>query len=228
MPLADGVALWERYNRSGLAGLVGVDTFVTRYEPLVADPVGTLGTIAAWLGDLPQFAADAAHWDLPGAAASISPELRRQHPSGERELLLDEHRHLLDHLDSLDGPHRPLKTSPPGVESAWTTAVLDDRRQKAVLARQCDALRRTLSEHEAAAEALAIEVAEQMEVARGESDALRQQAEGLRAQLEVARSELAGMYALYEHMEASTSWRVTRPLRQVASLRSRKGAAPGN
>ena len=36
--LADGVALWERYNRSGLAGLTGVNTFVTRYESIVEDP----------------------------------------------------------------------------------------------------------------------------------------------------------------------------------------------
>jgi hypothetical protein len=33
--LADGVALWDRYNRCGLAGLVGVDTYVTRYESIV-------------------------------------------------------------------------------------------------------------------------------------------------------------------------------------------------
>ena len=55
--LADGVALWERYNRSGLAGLVGVDTFVTRYESIVEDPVGRLGDLAGWLAGLPQFAA---------------------------------------------------------------------------------------------------------------------------------------------------------------------------
>ena len=48
--LADGVALWERYNRSGLAGLIGVDTFVTRYESIVEDPLGRLGALASWLG----------------------------------------------------------------------------------------------------------------------------------------------------------------------------------
>ena len=55
--LADGVALWERYNRSGLAGLIGVDTFVTRYESIVEDPLGRLGALASWLGSLPQFSA---------------------------------------------------------------------------------------------------------------------------------------------------------------------------
>ena len=55
--LADGVALWERYNRSGLAGLVGVDTFVTRYESIVEDPWAGWATSPTGSGDLPQFAA---------------------------------------------------------------------------------------------------------------------------------------------------------------------------
>jgi hypothetical protein len=202
MALADGVALWERYNRSGLAGLVGVDTFVTTYESMVEDPLGRLGALATWLGDLPQFAPHAPHWDLARAAASVSPRLRRQQATGDEELLLDEHRQLVEHLDSLDGPHRPLTVLPPGAESAWTTALLDDRRQATVL-------RDTLAEHVVAAEALAVDVAQRLKTAR--------------LQLEGARTELAGMHQLYEDIRASTSWRVTRPLRQVVAVKSRKG-----
>ena len=203
MALADAVALWERYNRSGLAGLVGVDTFVTTYESMVEDPLGQLGALATWLGDLPQFAPHAPHWDLASAAASISPRLRRQQATGDEELLLDEHRQLVEHLDSLDGPHRPLTVLPPGAESAWTTALLDDRRQATVL-------RDTLAEHVVAAEALAVDVAQRLKTAR--------------LQLEGARTELANMHQLYEDMRASTSWRVTRPLRQAVALKSRKGS----
>ena len=54
------------------------------------------------------------------------------------ELLLDEHRRLIEDLESLDGPHRPLTSAPPGAESPWTTALLDDRHQLAVLSRQRD------------------------------------------------------------------------------------------
>ncbi len=204
MHLADGVALWERYNRSGLAGLVGVDTFVTTYESIVEDPLGQLGDLASWLGDLPQFAPHAPHWDLAHAAASISPRLRRQQATGDEELLLDEHHQLVEHLDSLDGPHRPLTVLPPGAESPWTTALLDDRHQATVL-------RDTLAEHVVAAEALAVEVAQRLKIAR--------------LQLEGARTELADMHQLYEDMRASTSWRVTRPLRQVVALRGRKGTS---
>jgi hypothetical protein len=202
MALADAVALWERYNRSGLAGLVGVDTFVTTYESMVEDPLGQLGALATWLGDLPQFAPHAPHWDLAHAAASISPRLRRQQATGDEELLLEAHRRLIEHLDSLDGPHRPLTVLPPGAESAWTTALLHDRRQATVL-------RDTLAEHVVAAEALAVDVAQRLKTAR--------------LQLEGARTELAEMHQLYEDMRASTSWRVTRPIRQMVALKSRKG-----
>ncbi len=203
MALADGVALWERYNRSGLDGLVGVDTFVTSYESVVEEPLGQLSALATWLGELPQFAPHAPHWDLAKAVTSISPRLRRQQATGDEELLLEEHRRLVEHLDSLAGPHRPLTVLPPGAESAWTTALLDDRRQATVL-------RDTLAEHIVAAEALAVEVAQRLKTAR--------------LQLEGARTELANMHQLYEDMRASTSWRVTRPLRQVVALKGRKGS----
>jgi hypothetical protein len=201
MALADGVALWERYNRSGLAGLVGVDTFVIRYESIVEDPVGQMETLATWLGDLEQFARLAPHWDPSRAADSISPQLRHQQASDEPDLLLDEHRELVEHLDSIDGSHRPLRSLPTGAESAWTTALLNDRRQIGLL-------RTTVTEYEALI------------------DAGRREAERLGAELDGARTELANMHRLYERMQASTSWRLTRPLRQVASLKNREGNGP--
>ena len=109
--LADGVALWERYNRSGLSSLVGVDTFVIAYESIVEDSLAKLGELARWLGDLPQFAAYAPHWDLAKASASISPQLRRQQTSGESELLLGEHRQLVEHLE-LSGRSPPPSDFP--------------------------------------------------------------------------------------------------------------------
>lgn len=220
MHLADGVALWERYNRAGLAGLVGVDTFVMRYESIVEDPLDKLGALASWLGERPDFAPYAPHWDLASAATSILPELRRQQATGDSELLFDEQRRLVEHLESLHGPHGPLASLPPGEESPWTTAVLSDRKQRAAVERQRDALERqrdalqlTLAERETAAEALAEEVARKLDLAR--------------AQLEGTKDELAAMYALYERTVASTSWRVTRPIRQVAGLKDRKGGTPG-
>ena len=48
-----------------------------------------------------------------------------------------------------------------------------------------------------------------------------------RLKLEGAKVELANMYTLYEGMKASTSWRVTRPIRQVVALRNRNSTASG-
>lgn len=203
--LADGVALWERYNRSGLGGLVGVDTFITRYESIVEDPIGKLSALAHWLGDLPQFAAHASQWDLEGAAASISPQLLRQSPSDDPDLLLDEQRELVEQLETLEGPHNPLTSLTLGVESQWTTALLRDRQQLAALALQRDAVQSALAEQKLRAQVFAAEAA-------GEID-------GLKCELEGARDEVAALHELRERMEASTSWRITRPLRQVVELR---------
>jgi hypothetical protein len=226
MNLADGVALWERYNRSGLAGLVGVDTFVIKYESIVEDPAGTLSAIATWLGDLPQFAAHAPQWDVEGAAASISPPLHRQHASGYSELLLREQCQLQCHLEAQGGPHRPMTSAPPGAESPWTTALLRHRRQAASLEREIDALKRTFVEREAAAEALAAEVAEKVDAARAETEGQYAEIERLHAEIVGMQTELADMYELYERMRASTSWRMTRPLRQVAAFKYRRNSTP--
>ena len=211
MHLADGVALWERYNRSALAGLVGVDTFVTRYESIVENPLGRLGALARWLGDLPQFAAHVPNWDLTAATASISPQLVRQHGSDDSEILLGEQSRLVEHLNSLEGSHRPLASPPPGAESPWTTAVLGDRHQLAVLSRQRDLLQETVREQRVRAIEVSGEMAAEMSAARSEIEALR--------------AELEGIHQAYDHILGSTSWQITRPIRQVAALRSRRGAS---
>ena len=195
--LADGVALWERYNRSALAGLIGVDTFVTRYESIVEEPLGRLGALASWLGSLPQFASYAPRWDLAAAAESISPGLLRQQAT-DSDLLLDEQRGLIHHLEELEGPHRPLTAAPSGAESPWTTALLGDRHQLAALSRQRDALR--LQSHEVQAK-LSL----------------------LNTDLQTTRSDLAEMEELYERMRASTSWRITRPLREGQAFLEQRG-----
>lgn len=208
--LADGVALWERYNRAGLAGLVGVDTFVTRYESIVEDPLGRLGALASWLGNLPQFAAHAPDWNLESAVASISPELARQQTSDDTDLLLDEQRRLMEQMQSLEGPHQPWSSAPAGAESPWTMALLADRQQLSVLSRQRDALQ------------------EKVRLQWYEARGMDAKVAALNVDLEHARSSYADMCELYERMRDSTSWRITRPLRERPTLRGRKGVAPGN
>jgi hypothetical protein len=207
------VALWERYNRCALKGLAGVDTFVTRYEDIVEDPTAQLGAIAKWLGSLPQFAEHARSWDLAAAAASISPELVRQQSSGDTGLLLPEQEELVRQLEDAQGPHHPLPPFPDGVESPWTTAILGDRHQLATLSRQREELRQTARRLWYEAQGAVA----QAQGLQGEIDRLHTQIEVLD---EARTEELARMQELIEGMKASTSWRVTRPLRRLAELRS--------
>jgi hypothetical protein len=211
---ADGLALWERYNRSGLAGLAGLDTFVTRYESIVEDPVGRLGDLVSWLGDLPQFAAYARDWDLPAAAATISPQLVRERVSGDSELLLDGQRQLVELLDSLHGPHRPLTSRLAGKESPWTTALLHDRHELASLSLERDAFREDARLKGWEIHGLAAHLA-------GARDQVEQLNTRITALTEEFQRELAGAYELLERMKSSTSWKVTRPLRQLTTLRLR-------
>lgn len=202
MHLADGVALWERYNRCAIEGLLGVDTFVIRYEEVVEDPTEQLGAIANWLAGLPQFAELAPTWDLSSAVGSISMNLQRQQSAeGVDDLLLPEQEKLVRLLDTLAGPHRPFAASPDGLESAWTEAILRDRQQLAVLYRQREELRET-------ARRLWFE-----------ANAAKEQSDRLRARIDVVQDEIVDMVDQYEHMQASTSWRLTRPLRRLAALR---------
>ena len=90
--------------------------------------------------------------------------------------------------------------------------------------REGDALRRTVAEHEASAKSLAVEVAARMDSVHAETERLRAEL----AVLEGTRAELADMHQLYERMQASTSWRVTRPLRRLASVKSERGTGSGS
>jgi hypothetical protein len=216
MHVADGVALWERYNRCALTGLVGVDTFVTRYEDIVADPAEQLGAIAKWLGELPQFSEHAQSWDLAGAAASISPELLRQQSTGDTGLLLPEQQELVQYLVAMQGSHRPLSSAPEGAESPWTEALLGDRHQLATLSRQREELRQTARRLWYEAQGATSHV----QGLQDEIDRLNTQMEVLDDALRAELDELERMGGVIEQMRASTSWRVTRPLRRLAELRA--------
>jgi hypothetical protein len=60
-----------------------------------------------------------------------------------------------------------------------------------------------------------------------EAGAWAEVAEARRGEAE-AQDKLAGALAMYERMKASTSWRITRPLRQVIALKNRKGTRPSS
>ena len=173
LPLVDGLALWERYNRLAIEGLEGLDTYVIGYESVIDEPRSALPQLMSWLRSLEQFGEPGARWDVDRAVGSIAAGRSRRSSGHEAEAdhVQEEQSALVEHLASLGGGHRPLHSVLPTAESPWTTSVLR--------------LRRKLS-------------------------APQRELEETRNQLEWARTDI-------EQFAASTSWRVTAPLRAVVS-----------
>jgi hypothetical protein len=176
MHLAEGVALWEHYNRSALRNLTGLDTYICRYESLLADPRVALTAIAGWLSTLPQFGDGSGHWDVARATATVTEVGATPGDTDGDGLLLPPQEDLVSRLGDLVGGHHPLDPGPPGIESPWATALLGARRGS-----------RT------------------------------RELVGVEAQVHEKQTEI-------DRLRASTSWRVTAPLRAViARTRSAKG-----
>jgi hypothetical protein len=133
MPLAVGLALWERYNRSAMVGLAGMDTYVLECSSMADHPQACVEGVAGWLSSLDQFAGNADLWDTDRAAASIVGELLHS-PDDDRSAvdpaLLVEQLDLVDALTAMRGGHRPFDPSVPGAESGWTTSVIGLRQSE--------------------------------------------------------------------------------------------------
>jgi hypothetical protein len=127
MHLADGIALWERYNHAALANLAGVDTYVCSYDALLEEPKANVAALAEWLRARPQFAAASSAWNEEAAVATISGGGGRD-AGDETSLLLPSQQDLIRRLHELDGGHLPLGASPLAEESGWTTALLAARQ----------------------------------------------------------------------------------------------------
>jgi len=190
-----GTALWERYNRAALDTLEGTQVYVTSYDELLGDPVGLCRALGSWLDSLDGLVARRGRWDPDRATDVVTEDLRHQGPEPD-EWLLDSQADLVDRLHQLSGPHQALPPADLAPPSPWATAVLDEHRTTGVLSRRID----TVQED-------------------------RQTAEEANQRLRAANEELEARSAqsrrAVQAMRASTSWRLTRPLRSLSAGRSR-------
>lgn len=209
IPLAEGLALWEHYNRAAATGLQGIDTYVLDYASLVEDPAAALGPLAGWLGGLAQLAPSAGEWDLDAAVASVDGGLR--HESADEATgggpLPRDHRVVADWLAASAGGHRPLDTLPPGTASPWYPVVFAGRRRLASARTELAALEAEYAQVKATLEHL-------LANREAKLSAARQELEGERLRYDGVRREL-------DRVTASTSWRITAPLRSVMARVSR-------
>jgi hypothetical protein len=225
LPPASGLALWERYNRSAVRDLAGVDTYVANFDEVVADPEGSLTAWADWLRALPAFAPHASGWDAGRAAAVIAPELRHQSAPATghgRSLISLEQQRLADRLHGLSGGHRPLDHVELGDETPWATALVAARREATRGRWQAEAARRRFwttrrQWGEARSEAA---------TAMAQRDRMENERDGALAALEGARGALADSQAMLAELYRSTSWKATRPLRSSMARVERWGRRP--
>lgn len=222
LPLASGLALWERYNRSALHGLSGIDTYVTSYESVVGDPAAALAAWTDWLGSLHRFEPYRAGWDPDRAVPAITPGLRHQAaasaPDG-RDLLSAEQQHLLDRLEGLAGRHPALPEIGLGGETPWATALLAARREATRGARQAaEDRRRFWTVRQRWAESRA-ELARVSAVLGAERDGALESLADTRAALAEAEDKLTQLYR-------SSSWKATKPLRTSLAKVEQWGRRP--
>jgi hypothetical protein len=241
MPLVVGLALWERYNRVALESLAGLDTYSVDFDDAVADPTGFVEQCAAWLGALDQFGDTDTAWDLERAAAAIAADLKHQpgqFSAADEALVTAEQRQLLVCLQGSSGVHLPHCQAPPPVESAWTTAIIDTRR---ATARQRTATEAANQRFWAMRARLASVFVELRSVEQDLYDERRAHGEARRAvedlrrardlllhRLEQAQLDVDEAVQKLVNVHASTSWKVTKPLRSTVARVGGRGRNPGS
>jgi hypothetical protein len=207
LSLVHGLSLWERYNREALEGLRGMDVFVLDYQALMSDPRSTVSLLTDWLGSLAQFAQGSDQWDVSRATSVISEEFQHQSiDPGTDQSLLPEHRSMIKLLSSLEGAHRRFDPGPLPEESAWGRDVLRSRRE----ARLGDRRESELWERVA-------EQVHRVELAEAELAAVKDAFESTRQRLESTLEDLQRTVRVVDTMQASASWRATRPLRSLSA-----------
>lgn len=225
MPVATGLALWDRYCRSALMDLQGLDVFVVEHADLLEGPSEVLGAVAEWLSSLPPFQERREGWHVDEAASTIDEALyrQRQRAEGERSALPQEQRELVDRLVALAGPHRGFDPGGVGPAPIWADELVkvrrDARRTVDALERQLDRERREADE-QLARERAAFEG--ERAAAAHELAETRREFEGA---LQRCQDELEGTKRVLQHLMASTSWRITKPL---CTLLGHRASAPAS
>jgi hypothetical protein len=229
LPLAVGLALWERYKHAALASLEGIDALAVDFDAVVADPSGFVDGCAGWLGSLDQFTVGEDRWDRQAATTSIIADLKHQPDQfmgADESLVTDSQWELLARLQELRGVHRPFHPGPRPVESPWTPAIIDAIRALDRQERVADDANHRFWSTRATLASVFVElrsVEQDLHNERLAREALQRARDLLVSQLEQARSDLDEAGQKLANLHHSTSWRITKPLRSSVAYIERRG-----
>ena len=215
MSIEYGLALWERYTRSALAGLQGIDTYVLEYGNVVENPAAAFGAIAEWLAHLDRIPPPDTGWDVAAAAATIDSGLRHQSGAAEGAAALpDETRVLTEWLPSIAGGHRSFDQAPPAPVTPWPDALVSVRREQWPL-------RSRLHDTEVELERARLQIESIRQSAEEMEQALRSgygvEIDRMVDELHEARDRAESLSRELSSVKSSASWKVTRPLRSAAT-----------
>ncbi len=234
-----GLAMWSAYNRAALAALAGRPVHVVESGRLLDDPTAAAEDLADWLDAQGIQAPGRSGWDVRRGSSVIEPDLSRR---GEvHRDVPEEFAAIADELRKLGGSHPALAPVELGPDPPWSAEASDHHRRLLAIRDDLDEVTRgthaLAADHQDLIGRFTQLSAEHQNLAdrfhelsdsnhllsldhqAAHTDLVRLQSElaGLRHERDVARTYADRVELELERIRASTSWRITAPLRRVAS-----------
>jgi GT2 family glycosyltransferase len=227
LTISHGLALWERYTLGMLRDVSGRSAYVVDFETVLGDP--------DWVAELRDFLRARGH--AVDDASSVEAahrflDVRHRHQVSSASEL-DEHCSrtqvaLHGHLVARRGPHESLQGFS-GQPTAWAVDLLSSRRGLYVANRRLEEQQLAIADEQNRSAGLAASLAAAQEslaavgdeVERLRQEELQARAAQHRAAMEVEAAVAAADAArrAVDVMQASTSWRISAPVRALAPLK---------
>jgi hypothetical protein len=139
MRLTHSLASWERHMRYASSGLVGIPTYVLRYESLLSSPEQKTADLIEFLSEVSVVVHDSV---VAGAMGHLDESLRHERATtGSRPAVPASVGELMSIFESLEGTHNPWVEPDLGDEPAWVDDTLSMAYETELYRRRYDAMK---------------------------------------------------------------------------------------